>query len=138
MYKIDQGRTTRIVAFVIFVALAFYAAYSFMSFGEIWQWPKAIRTVGSLIWLFGFTMLGGWLAFWKPGSGEYFIELDSEMRKVVWPKVQPLFDAKTEAWGSTYVVIACTVVFTVLIFALDTVLGLGLHTLLFRGWLFKG
>jgi preprotein translocase subunit SecE len=48
----------------------------------------------------------------------------------------PLFDPKTEAWGSTYVVIVCSILFTIFIWVTDVVLQLVITQGLFQGLLF--
>jgi len=48
----------------------------------------------------------------------------------------PLFDPKTEAWGSTYVVIVCAGFFTVLLWLLDVGLEFTIRRGLFDAILF--
>ena len=55
---------------------------------------------------------------------------------MVWPTTAPLFDPKAEAWGSTYVVIVCTAMFTVFIWLADLFLHFGITEFLFAKILF--
>ena len=98
-----------------------------------WQ---AIQIVGALFLFGGSSVLGYHLAMRLPKSCDYLIDMDVELRKVVWPAVQPLFDPKTEAWGSTYVVILCTIVLGLFIWIVDKVLQFSI-TDGFLHWLYS-
>ncbi len=125
MYKAGQGMPSRIGTMIIGVLIAFYASYSWFR----WHPFGAVGTTGAFgvdsiiaILLLVFVLaLFGWMVFKRPGSSDYLIDMDDELRKVVWPSVMPLFDPKTEAWGSTYVVIVCSILFTVFIWIVDLV-----------------
>jgi preprotein translocase subunit SecE len=56
--------------------------------------------------------------------GNFFQEATNELKKVTWPPMRPWFSAKTELWGSTYVVIVLTVIMAAFIGAVDFVLTL--------------
>ena len=129
MHKPDQGRATRAVTFGLFLAGGLYMGFCWY----YWQSGHPTAALVGAVVLAAAVFTGGWFTvFKKEKTSEFLIDLDGELRKVVWPPVQPLFDPKTEAWGSTYVVIACTVVFTALIAALDIVLQIGIQGFLIR------
>ena len=111
---------------IIGAFIALYASYSWFRwnpFGAAGSAPSfSVDTVIALVLLLGTLGLFAWLAFKGPKSSDYLIDMDDELRKVVWPSVMPLFDPKTEAWGSTYVVIVCAILFTVFIWLVDLIL----------------
>ena len=126
---------------IVGVLIAFYASHSWFR----WQpFGSLIRTDSFLsvdfaiavLLLVGCCVLFGWLAFKSPKYSDYLIDMDDELKKVVWPSVKPLFDPKTEAWGSTYVVIVCAILFTIFIWFADMILQLVITRGLFQGWLF--
>ncbi len=125
MYKAGQGKPSRYGAMIIGVLIAFYASYSWFRwhpFGAVGSGGGfGVDTVIALILLLGVLGLFAWLSFRNPASSDYLIDMDDELRKVVWPSVMPLFDPKTEAWGSTYVVIVCAILFTIFIWVVDLV-----------------
>ena len=134
MYKAGQGMPSRIGAMVVGALIAFYASYSWFRwhpFG-VFGASESVLTPDfaiSLVLLIGIVVFFGWLVFKSPRSSEYLIDMDDELRKVVWPGVMPLFDPRTEAWGSTYVVIVCAIIFTVFIWVADMLL----HLIIQRG-----
>ncbi len=139
MYKAGQGMPSRIGAMIVGVLIALYAAGSWYG----WQRPLSgasgfdlyVGPIGTIVLLLGVLGLFAWLIFKSPSSADYLIDMDDELRKVVWPTVMPLFDPKTEAWGSTYVVIVCAIIFTIFIWLVDLILQLvisrGLFGLIF-------
>ncbi|MDR1534844.1 MAG: preprotein translocase subunit SecE [Planctomycetota bacterium] len=128
---------------IIGVLIAGYAALSWFA----WLRPLSASTrfesyvnpafIGAIILLFGIIVLFAWLSFRSARSSDYLIDMDDELRKVVWPSVMPLFDPKTEAWGSTYVVIVCSILFTVFIWVVDLMLQLAVTRGLFQSLLFS-
>lgn len=142
MYKAGQGMPSRTGALLIGLLIAVYASISWYT----WLRPLGADTrfaqfvnpgfIGALVLLVGVTGLFAYLAFRSPGSSDYLIDMDDELRKVVWPSVMPLFDPKTEAWGSTYVVIVCSIFFTIFIWLVDLFLQLTISWGLFRNLLF--
>lgn len=141
MYKAGQGMPSRIGAMIVGALIAFYASSSWFR----WHPIAAVGSSGSLssadfivslVLLIGVLILFGWLAFKSPKSSDYLIDMDDELRKVVWPGVMPLFDPKTEAWGSTYVVIVCAIIFTIFIWVADMLLHLIIQKGLIESWLF--
>ena len=133
--------TSRAGIFALGVLLAFYAGYRWYW----WQWQESltlsdwllgIHSIGSVILFQRISLGAGYLCFVRPGSCDYLIDMDVELRKVVWPPVQPLFDHRAEAWGSTYVVILCTILMTVFIWITDMVLETTITHGLLR-WIFS-
>lgn len=141
MYKAGQGMPSRIGAVIVGVIVALYASFSWYRWhpfvGDISGGGlAAIDTIIAAVLLFGGVGTFIWLAFKRPSSADYLIDMDDELRKVVWPAVMPLFDPKTEAWGSTYVVIVCAIIFTLFIWIADTILNFLVNTVLFQYLLF--
>lgn len=142
MYKAGQGMPSRIGTMIVGAIVAVYAALSWFS----WQRPLGAATrfeafvnvgfIGALVLLLGICGLTAWVAFRSHAYSDYLIDMDDELRKVVWPGVMPLFDPKTEAWGSTYVVIVCSIIFTVFIWLADLFLQLVVSDGLFQSFLF--
>ena len=142
MYKAGQGVASRTGALLLGILIGFYAALSWYS----WLRPLGANTrfeqyvsvgfLGSVILLLFVVGLFAYLAFRSPGASDYLIDMDAELRKVVWPSVMPLFDPKTEAWGSTYVVIVCAIIFTIFIWLTDLFLQFTVTWGLFRSLLF--
>ena len=137
VYKAGQGMASRTGAMIIGFLIAVYASFSWYR----WQ-PLASTQAASLnlpialVLLVGICILFGWIAFRSPSYSDYLIDMDDELRKVVWPSVMPLFDRKTEAWGSTYVVIVCAILFTLFIWVADILLNLIVTKGLFQSLLF--
>lgn len=129
VYKEGQGRITRVCSVLIMALVGAFAGNSWfrwkVSIDDLSSGMSAnmllnpALLVGVLLFL-GLTLLGAYLAFFRSGTSEFLIDVDSEMRKVVWPDVLPLFDPKAQAWGSTYVVIVTTVICTIYIGLVDT------------------
>ena len=126
MYKAGQGMPSRIGAMVVGILIAAYASFSWYRWNPFSGFASGriidLSVAGVL--LIGLAVLFAWAVFKKAGSADYLIDMDDELRKVVWPSVMPLFDPKTEAWGSTYVVIVCSILFTVFIWLVDIILNL--------------
>jgi preprotein translocase subunit SecE len=133
---------SRIGAMIVGLLIAAYAGLSWFS----WLRPLSAATrfeayvnpgfIGSLVLLVGVCGLSAWLSFRSAKASDYLIDMDDELRKVVWPAVLPLFSPQTEAWGSTYVVIVCSVMFTVFIWVADVLLQLIVTRGLFQSLLF--
>jgi preprotein translocase subunit SecE len=141
VYKAGQGMPSRYGAMIIGALIAFYASFSWFRWHPLGPVGTTggfgIDTVIALILLVGVLGLFTWLIFKKPASSDYLIDMDDELRKVVWPHVMPLFDPKTEAWGSTYVVIVCAVLFTAFIWLVDIFLQYTITYGLFQSVLFR-
>ena len=130
---------SRIGAMVVGILIAAYAAFSWYRWNPFSDMSGAgvvdLSVAGVL--LVGLAGLFAWMVFKRPGSADYLIDMDDELRKVVWPGVMPLFDPKTEAWGSTYVVIVCAILFTVFIWLVDIILQYTITYGLFQSILFR-
>ena len=142
VYKPQQGRMSRTGAVVGFFLIGFYAAYKWYYwalFQQTWFGSATypIGIIGALALLVLLLWQGYTIAFIRPRSSEFLIDLDGELRKVVWPKTQPLFDPKTEAWGHTYVVIAAAAIFAAIIALIDVLLMYGVTDMLFGRLLFR-
>ena len=142
IHKPGQGMSSRVGAVVLGLLLGFYAGYCWYWWlfpgGEtLLQRVLTAGFLGGIILFLGLSGLAIYLALLQATASDYLIDMDGELRKVVWPATQPLFDPKTDAWGSTYVVIACTILFTVFIGVVDWCLhhtiSMGLLKLLFPG-----
>ncbi len=141
MYKAGQGMPSRIGAMVVGVLIAAYASFSW------YRWhPFVMGATGGAgtvdlaiagVLLVGIAVFAAWAVFKRPGSADYLIDMDDELRKVVWPGVMPLFDPKTEAWGSTYVVIVCAILFTLFVWLVDLFLQYTITYGLFQSILFR-
>ncbi len=142
MYKAGQGMPSRIGAMIVGVLIAAYASFSWYRWnpfasGHVGGGLSSIDLVIAAVLLVGIAVFFAWAVFRKPGSADYLIDMDDELRKVVWPSVMPLFDPKTEAWGSTYVVIVCAILFTVFIWLVDIILQYTITYGLFQSVLFR-
>jgi len=131
-----------VAAVALVTLVGFYAGYSWYW----WRFPGgetltarllSLGFLGGVVLFLLFVVAGVYFAFFNSRTCEYLIDTDGELRKVVWPAVQPLFDPQAEAWGATYVVIGCAIVLTVYIgivdWALHYVISLGLLRILFPG-----
>ena len=135
MHKEKQGRVTRTGAVILGIVLALYSGFCW------YRWQLGIEDassssvsslfmnqafVGAVIIFLAFTGLGVYLSFFSAKSSDFLIDVDVELRKVVWPDALPLFDPKAEAWGATYVVIVTTIFLTIYIGLIDTILEFAL------------
>ena len=130
---------SRIGAMAVGVLIAFYASFSWFRWRPIGiTWPNlsSVDPIISGALLVAVCGLFAWLVFRSPKSADYLIDMDDELRKVVWPSAMPLFDPKTEAWGSTYVVIVCSIIFTLFIWLVDMFLQVVVNQGLFQNFLF--
>ncbi|MFH0910591.1 MAG: preprotein translocase subunit SecE [Planctomycetota bacterium] len=122
MYKKGQGTVSRSGAVILFFLFGAYSGYSWY---QAWLGMSAwAGWTGALALLLGFSGAGAVLALYRPKTSDFFIEMDAELRKVIWPATQPVFDAKAEAWGATYVVIVTVIVLTLFIYVVDRLLML--------------
>lgn len=139
MYKAGQGMPSRFGTMIVGALIAFYTSLSWYRWHPISSLGSGVASVDfvvTLVLLLAVLGLFYWLAFRSPKSSDYLIDMDDELRKVVWPSVMPLFDPKTEAWGSTYVVIVCSIIFTIFIWLVDLILQYVITIGLFQSWLF--
>jgi preprotein translocase SecE subunit len=118
VYKQGQGTLSRFGAVALGVLVGIYAGHCWYYWHTLIFFPSA-RLIGAVALFFVVAAGALYLVLFRPVTSDYLIDMDTELRKVVWPPVMPLFDPKTEAWGSTYVVIVCTIVLTVFIWLVD-------------------
>ena len=120
-YKPEQGYYTRTLSFIWFLTLA--AAFA------LWLWQQlSVVETNTLYYqagvVVGLAVIVIPLLYWlinKPGTADFMIATELEMKKVNWP-------SRREIIGSTIVVIAGTFLFAGILFVID--LGFGG---LFRG-----
>ncbi len=142
MYKAGQGMPSRVGMMIVGAIVAIYASLSWFTWlrpvGAVTRFDAFVNAgfIGAVVILLGVLGFAAWLAFRSANSSNYLIDMDDELRKVVWPSVMPLFDPKTEAWGSTYVVIVCSILFTIFIWLVDLFLQLTISYGLFQNFLF--
>ncbi len=122
MYKPGQGMTSRIGAVVLLGLFGLYTSHSAYRV-LLGEWPWVDLVVPVVVFL-GILAVGAWVALFRAGSSDFLIEMDAELRKVVWPDTQPMFSPKAEAWAATYVVIVTVIVLTLFIYVTDQVLTL--------------
>jgi preprotein translocase subunit SecE len=133
VYKAGQGTPSRMGAMIIGMLLALFASYSW--FG--WTWDQGDATHrgfqygGSLLLFLGLIAASYYFIYHFRRSADYLIDMDVELKKVVWPAVEPLFSPKAEAWGSTYIVIICSAVLLLFIYVVDQILQLAITDGLF-------
>jgi len=114
MYKPGQGKQLRLWTGVGSGVLILGAANWFFTkfkvyFGEERLWLAAALTAG----LVGLLALAVWyLVGVRPGSVDFLIATESEMKKVTW-------SSRQEVWGATKVVIAMVILVAVGLFAVD-------------------
>ncbi len=135
MHKEKQGKVARAGAVVLGVILALYSGFSW------YRWQLAIEDAssasvsslfmnqafaGAVVIFLAITAFAVYLSYFSAKSSDFLIDVDVELRKVVWPDALPLFDPKAEAWGATYVVIVTVIFLTVYIGLVDTVLEFAL------------
>ncbi len=131
MHKEKQGKVTRAGAVIIGVIMALYSGFSW------YRWQLSIEDassaslsslflnhafIGAIVIFLAISAFAIYLSFFSAKSSDFLIDVDVELRKVVWPDALPLFDPKAEAWGATYVVIVTVIFLTIYIGLVDTVL----------------
>lgn len=144
-YRPTEGYRTRLACFLIAALISLYAGYQWFN-----GWPDLVILIAST----GFRSLNAWRdslgpgwqlaigsiggAFWtcygvysaykyvyvNIASVDFLIKTDQELHKVYWPKVKPWFDANTEAWNATYVVMATVGFLGAYIFGADWIFWL--------------
>jgi preprotein translocase subunit SecE len=141
-YRPGEGRWARLTAFVAILGLGAFAAYRWYLWADktglrgglprIGMYELTWAEVGAGILIVVFAMLGYRTCFASPGSSDFLIETEIELRKVTWPQWKPLFSSKAELWGSAYVVIAVVVALAVFVYAVDRALLFGSQRVFFR------
>ncbi|HTL51461.1 MAG TPA: preprotein translocase subunit SecE [Planctomycetota bacterium] len=144
-YRPTEGYRTRLVCFLIIAVISLYAGYQWFngwpdlvilvaSMGwrslNAWRdslgsgWQLAIGSIGGAFWA-GYGLYTGYKYIYvSVPSVDFLIKTDMELHKVYWPKVKPWFDANTEAWNATYVVMAVVGILALYIFGIDWVFWL--------------
>jgi preprotein translocase subunit SecE len=133
LYKWPQGRVVRYVAAAVLLSFVGFAAYrfyawksdvvpSFMSGAKLGNLSVSVGVLGAMLLSAVGSVIAYLLVFANPRVSEHLIAVEGELRKVYWPKMKPWFSRQTELWGSTYVVIAVVVIFSLFIFVVDTFL----------------
>lgn len=127
MYKSGQGMTSRIGVLALIIAFGAYAGYSWYGF----FYGTQAAAIGAVVLLGFFVGIAVYTALKNPKTCDFLIDMDAELRKVVWPDTKPIFDPKAEAWGATYVVIITVIIFAVFIYVVDLGLAAVLQDELF-------
>ncbi|MCA9283105.1 MAG: preprotein translocase subunit SecE [Phycisphaeraceae bacterium] len=120
-YKPSQGYWTRLMSAIAGGTLALAAGS--------WAWAQldAVDVKFERVYLQGGVLaaillvsaiLIFWLVYRKPSSSEFLIATEGEMKKVNW-------SSRREIFGSTWVVIAISVIIAVLLFVVD----MGFHAI---------
>lgn len=134
--------TSRIGILVLIVLFGMYSGYSWYAgtYNDLAPYGGLTATIGAALLVLGFAALAVHTTLFNAKAAEFLADMDVELRKVVWPQTQPVFDPKAEAWGATYVVIVTVIVFACFIAVVDMGLtvvlqneNFGLFRLLFGG-----
>ena len=115
IYKSGQGTKARWIAALSAAAIAAFGIY------EAWMlwmatWPFYIA-VGVMAGVF---LFGVYLSMINIRTSDFLIETQAELKKVAWPP-------KSEVKGSTSVVVATVVAFSIFLYVVDYVLALVTH-----------
>ncbi|MHC4885520.1 MAG: preprotein translocase subunit SecE [Planctomycetota bacterium] len=135
MFKAGQGMGSRIGIFALILTFGLYSGHSWYNWHTIADLP-ALSFGGGIGLVLVSLFIGYSVSFKAEKSSDFLIDMDGELRKVIWPEVKPPFDPKAEAWGATYVVIVTVVVLTLFIYVVDQVLNFVLQDGLFA-WLYQ-
>lgn len=117
-YKSDQGYWTRIFSAIGFGAIAAYTAAWVYNQSEAWFNTMAGENLGLYqgaatgVVLLLSALVIYWLIYVKPGTSEFLIATEGEMRKVNW-------STRKEVIGSTWVVIAISAIIAFILFVAD-------------------
>ncbi len=119
-YKKEQGKWTR--------GLTLAGGLLIVVLGARWLYESPLTSIGNALNLGGYTepfkiglaalfaLIGGYVAFWasylNPGTGDFFIATEGEMKKVSW-------SSRREILGSTWVVIVTLIVLGGILFVVD-------------------
>jgi len=145
-YKPGEGTVTRLGLFCIAVAFALFAShhwyygwrlardtavkfFDWLHLGFLVHWTQNPDIEVGLTWggvaaiLVGVLLGTYYFVYCKPKSAEFFVQVDTELRKVTWPDITPWFKPAAKVWGATYVVLALVVVLTIFIYGVDTIFG---------------
>jgi preprotein translocase SecE subunit len=123
IYKKEQGKWTRgltmgaVATAVVFGALwlgqhPLVAAGNSLKLGS--QGQAVLTTVGVGLWVLGGLYLAFWVSYLRPRTGDFFIAVEGEMKKVSWSSTK-------EVIGSTQVVVFTLVFMAVVLLVVDVV-----------------
>ena len=113
LYKQNQGRVVRQVAFGVVALLSALAAYQLSNTG----WLLSLSGSAQPLVLVALVLLGLWVAFRVvnvPRFADFLISVEAEMNKVSWP-------SKTELWRATAVVIFVIFALSFILFMFDAI-----------------
>jgi preprotein translocase subunit SecE len=121
-YKKEQGKWTR--------GLTMAGGLLVVALGAWWLYDVPVTSIANSLPLGNyaeafkiglatlFVLIGGYVTFWasylNPGTGDFFIATEGEMKKVSW-------SSRKEILGSTWVVIVTLIAMGALLFVVDTV-----------------
>ena len=138
VYRPGEGRWARLGALAVILGAGAFSAYRWFRWAGDWNWlpfmgrlPMIGRhqlnwgEMGAAVIVTAFALIGYRIGFVRPGSTDFLIEMEIELRKVTWPKWKPLFRPDTELWASTYVVIVVVAALTLFVGLVDLVLTQG-------------
>lgn len=120
-YKREQGRWTRLATMLGggLVALLGGIAFATGPMSQIVLWlgitggmVRVTQIVGGLAFALPVAYLAFWLSYLRPSTGDFFIAVEGEMKKVSW-------SGRKEVIGSTKVVIFTLAAMGVLLFVVD-------------------
>ena len=115
IYKSGQGTKARWIAALSAVAIAVFGIY------EAWMlWMASVPFYIAVAVMAGVALGGVYLAMVNVRTSEFLIETQAELKKVAWPP-------KTEVKGSTAVVVATVVAFSIFLYIVDYFLALVTH-----------
>ncbi len=136
-YKPDQGRSTRLVAMGVLIALGYFASYSLYRFLS-WDWAR--KDLGAtipvleipvspalLIAAAVFVLIALSLRSWlnRPKAAELLIDTEGEIRRVTWP-------SWPDTLNGSIVVIVTVVAMLLILSAADFLLSHFFENLVFR------
>ena len=141
VYRPGEGRWARVLAMAATLAMGAFSAYRWHLWAEKANWRTWLlpgigahqmtwSEVGAAILIVVFALVGYRICFARPGSSDFLIETEIELRKVTWPQWKPLFRSDTELWGSTYVVILVIAALALFVGLMDFALGFA-HKVIF-------
>ncbi len=132
MEKTDNHNLLRLGLLAVAVALAVYVGFGFK-----WGISAPVSESLSVTWglvlgiLVGIavSVVGFYLTMVHTKSVIFVNEVESELRKIIWPKSKP-FAARTELWQSVLAVMLLMVVLVVYISIVDFIINLGIDAIL--------
>ena len=111
LYKKNQGKNIRLGTAGVVMIMSAWGAFSLKETLESYGHGTYVTYGIALAVLVGMGLLVMWIIN-RPGSADFLIATESEMKKVSWSK-------KDEVIGSTKVVIVSTLIMAALLFLVD-------------------